>query len=128
MLAGGRVFGVGVCVWKEYYLLMMKELLNPSYGMFRYFEESRLLWFSSDCLEQPSEYEMIGVLVGVAIYNSIIVDLQMPTALYKKLKGDPVTLDDLKDLQPALAQGLQAMLEFDGGRCRGFRTNFRTYI
>jgi hypothetical protein len=111
-------------VRKEYYLLMMKELLNPSYGMFRYFEESRLLWFSSDCLEQPSEYEMIGVLVGVAIYNSIIVDLQMPTALYKKLKGDPVTLDDLKDLQPALAQGLQAMLEFDGDVAEVFGQTF----
>lgn len=34
-------------VRKEFFLLIMKELLDPKYGMFRYYEESRLIWFSN---------------------------------------------------------------------------------
>jgi hypothetical protein len=34
-------------VRKEFFLLIMRELLDPKYGMFRYHEESRLIWFSN---------------------------------------------------------------------------------
>lgn len=37
-------------VRKEFFLLIMKELLDPKYGMFRYYEESRLIWFSNKVL------------------------------------------------------------------------------
>jgi hypothetical protein len=60
--------------------IMMKQLLNPSFGMFKYFESSRLLWFNSDSFEAHTEFEMIGILLGVAIYNSVIIDFQMPKA------------------------------------------------
>ncbi|XP_054238554.1 probable E3 ubiquitin-protein ligase HERC4 isoform X5 [Indicator indicator] len=33
-------------VRKEFFLLIMRELLDPKYGMFRCYEESRLIWFS----------------------------------------------------------------------------------
>lgn len=34
-------------VRKEFFLLIMRELLDPKYGMFRYYEESRLIWFAN---------------------------------------------------------------------------------
>lgn len=37
-------------VRKEFFLLIMKELMDPKYGMFRYYEESRLIWFSNKVL------------------------------------------------------------------------------
>lgn len=40
-------------VRKEFFLLIMKELLDPKYGMFRYYEESRLIWFSHKVFESP---------------------------------------------------------------------------
>lgn len=33
-------------VTKEFFLLLLKELLNPIYGMFTYYQDSNLLWFS----------------------------------------------------------------------------------
>jgi hypothetical protein len=101
-------------VRKEYYMLMMKQLLDPGYAMFKYFEESRMIWFHPDGLVDEPEYEMIGLLTGIAIYNDIVVDLPMPSALFKKLKNENVTLKDLALLQPALANGLQQLLDFDG--------------
>ena len=111
-------------VRKEYFMLMTKDLLDPNYGMFKYYEESRMLWFDPDCLEQPSEYELIGVLVGIAIYNAVLMDLHMPTALYKKLKGEKCSLSDLSELQPGLANGLRQLLEFDGDVAETFGQNF----
>eukprot|EP01041_Mallomonas_annulata_P010022 gene10022-20866_t len=65
-------------VRKEYYQVMMKKMLDPNFGMFKYYEESRQLWFNSDCLETVQEFELVGILLGIAIYNSIIIDLPMP--------------------------------------------------
>jgi hypothetical protein len=59
----------------------MRELLDPNFGMFKYYPESRLLWFNSTSLETMKEFELIGILLGVAIYNSIIVDFTMPKVL-----------------------------------------------
>lgn len=33
-------------LFKEFFLLVMRDLLNPVYGMFRCYSESRMLWFS----------------------------------------------------------------------------------
>lgn len=38
---------------KEFFLLIMRELLDPKYGMFRYYEDSRLIWFS-DKVKSPA--------------------------------------------------------------------------
>ena len=33
-------------VTKEFFLLLLKELMDPVYGMFTHYPESNLLWFS----------------------------------------------------------------------------------
>lgn len=43
---------------------------------------------------------MIGIVCGLAIYNSTVVDLHFPLVLYKKLLDVPPVLDDLKVLSP----------------------------
>jgi ubiquitin-protein ligase E3 A len=47
-------------------------------------------------------------------YNAILLDLNMPSALFKKLRGEALGLDDLKQLQPDLARGLEALLAHEG--------------
>lgn len=49
-------------------------------------------------LVSGQEFELIGLLLGVAIYNSIIVDLPMPGLVYKKLKS-PVRASTVDDLE-----------------------------
>lgn len=99
-------------VRKEFYQIVTKQLLDPGFGMFKHYEESRCLWFNSDSLESSQGFELIGTLVGVAIYNSVIIDLNMPRVVYKKMKGkEAPTLEDLASLQPSLAAGLQKLLD-----------------
>ncbi|NWI84833.1 HERC4 ligase, partial [Pitta sordida] len=99
-------------VRKEFFLLIMRELLDPKYGMFRYYEESRLIWFSDKTFEDSDLFHLIGVVCGLAIYNFTIVDLHFPLALYKKLLNKKPSLDDLKELMPDVGRGMQQLLEY----------------
>ncbi|KAM7047745.1 putative E3 ubiquitin-protein ligase HERC4 isoform 3-T5 [Acridotheres tristis] len=97
-------------VRKEFFLLIMRELLDPKYGMFRYYEESRLIWFSDKTFEDSDLFHLIGVVCGLAIYNFTIVDLHFPLALYKKLLNKKPSLDDLKELMPDVGRSLWKIL------------------
>lgn len=99
-------------VRKEFFLLIMKELLDPKYGMFRYYEESRLIWFSNKTFEDIDLFNLIGVICGLAIYNLTIVELNFPLALYKKLLKKKPTLEDLKELMPDVGRSLQQLLDY----------------
>uniref|UniRef100_A0A8C0BAA4 HECT and RLD domain containing E3 ubiquitin protein ligase 4 n=1 Tax=Buteo japonicus TaxID=224669 RepID=A0A8C0BAA4_9AVES len=99
-------------VRKEFFLLIMRELLDPKYGMFRYYEESRLIWFSDKTFEDSDLFHLIGVVCGLAIYNFTIVDLHFPLALYKKLLNKKPSLDDLKELMPDVGRGMQQLLDY----------------
>ena len=59
-------------------------------------------------------FTLIGVLCGLAIYNAIIIDLKFPLGLFKKLLRQPVTLDDLTELDPTLGRSLQDLLDYGG--------------
>ena len=49
-------------------------------------------------------YQLIGVLCGLAIYNGIIININLPLALYKKLLRRPLALCDLTEIQPAVGR------------------------
>uniref|UniRef100_A0A672YT47 HECT domain-containing protein n=1 Tax=Sphaeramia orbicularis TaxID=375764 RepID=A0A672YT47_9TELE len=91
-------------VTKEFFLLLLKELMDPVYGMFTHYKESNLLWFSDKCFVEQNWFHLIGIICGLAIYNSTVVDLHFPLALYKKLLDVQPTLDDFKELSPTEAR------------------------
>ncbi|KAL0964222.1 hypothetical protein UPYG_G00321040 [Umbra pygmaea] len=99
-------------VRKEFFLLIMRELLDPKYGMFRYYEESRLIWFANKTFEEIDLFHLIGSICGLAIYNLTIVELHFPVALYKKLLKRHPTLEDLKELMPDVGRSLQQLLDY----------------
>ena len=35
-----------ICFLQEYFLLLMREILDPKYGMFKIIEENHLIWFN----------------------------------------------------------------------------------
>ncbi|XP_072351445.1 probable E3 ubiquitin-protein ligase HERC3 [Scyliorhinus torazame] len=101
-------------VTKEFFLLLLKELLDPKYGMFTYYEQSRLLWFSEKTFVELNWFHLIGILCGLAIYNFTVVDLHFPLVLYKKLLNVKPTLEDLKELSPTEGRSLQELLDYPG--------------
>ena len=41
---------------KEFFQLISHDLLNPQYGMFKEYSESRLIWFNDDPLVRCSTF------------------------------------------------------------------------
>ena len=103
-------------VRKEFFLLLLKELLDPKYGMFKSYEETRTIWFDPKSFEEDSMFYLIGITCGLAIYNHTIINLPFPLALYKKLLGTKKKLgiEDLAQLSPSTAKGLKDLLEYEG--------------
>ncbi|XP_039273158.2 putative E3 ubiquitin-protein ligase HERC4 [Styela clava] len=99
-------------VRKEFFMLILQEVLNPKYGMFRHYKDSNLIWFTDYEIETDETYLLIGTICGLAIYNSTIIDLNFPLALYKKLLGFQPTLADLSELEPMVGSGMQQLLNF----------------
>ena len=77
------------------------QIFDVSYGMFTYDEDARLYWFNRSALENEREFELIGIILGAAIYNGVILDARFPHVVYKKSAGQPVGLNDLKQGLPA---------------------------
>eukprot|EP00164_Ancoracysta_twista_P004501 GFYU01006067.1.p1 GENE.GFYU01006067.1~~GFYU01006067.1.p1 ORF type:complete len:841 (-),score=152.56 GFYU01006067.1:99-2621(-) len=117
-------------VQKEFFQLIVRELFDPKYGMFTYDEETRTYWFSCSSPDEE-EFKLIGIILGLAIYNGVILDLHFPHVVYKKLMGQRPTLDDLKVAQPSLGRGLQQLLYYDGDVedtfCRTFTVDQEIY-
>ena len=55
--------------------------------MFSYSSESRLCWFAGGTFEPEASFVVIGLLLGLALYNTTILDLHFPLAFYKLLLG-----------------------------------------
>ena len=99
-------------------------------GLFLYDEDSRYCYFNPFCFESSEQFFLVGILLGLAIYNSTILDIALPPFAFKKLlaaapptNGPRISasrsnfksrLDDLAEYRPALAKGLRALLEYDG--------------
>ncbi|RMD44638.1 hypothetical protein DV735_g589, partial [Chaetothyriales sp. CBS 134920] len=116
---------------KEWFLLLTREIFDPHYGLFVYDEDSHYCYFNPFCFESSEQFFLVGVLLGLAIYNSAILDVAFPPFLFKKLlasappsTGDKLTstprishsytLEDLAEYRPRLAKGLRQLLEFEG--------------
>jgi len=57
---------------------------------------------------------LLGLVLGLAIYNRVLLDFPLPLALYKKLLGQQVGLRDLEEMQPMLGRSLRQLLHYDG--------------
>ena len=102
-------------VRKEFFQLLVTQLFDAAYGMFTADEETRTFHFNPLSLESSLEFELIGIVLGLALYNSIILDVRFPFAVYKKLLGQPVGFSDLLQYNPALARGLKKLEADESG-------------
>lgn len=98
--------------------------------MFLYDEDSHYCYFNPNSLEPSEQFFLVGVVLGLAIYNSTILDVALPPFLFRKLilaappptttslptsqPRQPMTytLDDLAEYRPALARGLRQLLDY----------------
>ena len=126
---------------KEFCSLAVKELLLNK-RLFEVEPESNLVWFapplflsSSDGHEERVSkatihsdlFEICGMLIGVAMYNGVYIDLKFPSAFYRYLTAQPSgnpTLTDLAELRPTLAKSLKDLSEMNETELAAVDQNF----
>lgn len=115
------------------------------FGMFLHDPDSNLCWFNPAAVGMEEDFWMVGVIVGLAVYNEATLDVPLPLvspqrriaflpqltifptqAAYKKLASEALTLRDLAQIQPALARGLQQLLDYNEGDVEG--TFLRSFV
>ncbi|KAH8678014.1 hypothetical protein BX600DRAFT_451257 [Xylariales sp. PMI_506] len=116
---------------KEWFLLLVREVFNPDHGLFVFDEDSQYCYFNPHTFETSDQYFLVGVVLGLAIYNSTILDVALPPFAFRKLlaaaplsaagsnsthqrSAMTYTLDDLAEYRPRLAHGLRQLLDYDG--------------
>ena len=115
--------------------------------MFTYDEDSQFCYFNSNSFETTDQFFLVGVVLGLAIYNSTILDVAFPPFAFRKLlaagpapapgatsHAKPTmtySLEDLAEYRPALASGLRQLLEYEGDVestfCRDFVADIDRY-
>lgn len=103
-------------VQQEFFCVLMAEALDPSYGMFTMDSRHRISWFRPCPLEPLYKYELIGLLMSIAVYNGLTLPINFPIAFYRKLLGNKVKhLDHIRDGWPELTSGLESLLSWADG-------------
>ncbi|XP_025409259.1 ubiquitin-protein ligase E3A isoform X3 [Sipha flava] len=103
-------------VSKEFFHLIVEELFNPDYGMFVIIDSENgnpTYWFNSFSFETAAQYSLIGLIVGLAIYNNVILNINFPMVVYRKLLGKQCTFNDLQDWNQELYNGLKNLLDYE---------------
>ncbi|XP_048826786.1 probable E3 ubiquitin-protein ligase HERC3 isoform X2 [Brienomyrus brachyistius] len=98
-------------VSQEFFSILGREFHSMRPHMFEFFEDSRLVWFTSEVQCDPDLFLWLGVLCGMALYNFCIINFHFPLVLFKKLLSHKPTLKDLEDLSPVEARSLNEVLK-----------------
>ncbi|RTE78221.1 hypothetical protein BHE90_007316 [Fusarium euwallaceae] len=101
-------------VQQEFFRLAIAECLDPAYGAFTVDDRTRMVWFAPGSLTEDWKYELVGLLMSLALFNGLTLPITFPRALYRKLLGKSVSeLHHIADGWPELASGLTTLLEWD---------------
>ena len=68
--------------------------------MFILNQETQTFWFNPTSFESGGQFSLVGIVLGLAIYNNVILDLHFPPVMYKKLCGKPGSFHDLQHWNP----------------------------
>jgi ubiquitin-protein ligase E3 A len=102
-------------VQKEYFQLIISKLLDVSYGLFVYDDQTRYNWFNSDSINSDVYFELVGILIGLAVYNGVMLGFSFPQIFYKKILDEKVGFDDFIQAFPQLGKGLEQLLLWEDG-------------
>lgn len=101
-------------VSKEFFQLIVEEIFNPDFGMFVQQDATHTVWFNSSSFENEAQFTLIGIVLGLAIYNNIILAVNFPMVVYRKLMGLRGSFADLQDWNPTIYNSLCEMLDYEG--------------
>ena len=92
--------------------------------------QTQLHWFRPSPIEMDLEFELVGIMIGLAIYNSHILEFQFPNVLFKRLMANPppLGLEDLKEMHPDVYSSLSKLGSMEEAELSGMGLTFQADV
>jgi len=109
-------------VTREFFNLAIREFVSKKMclgvsgaaGDKLFFTRTSVTEDLSSVNEVVSDEYMLGVIVGLACYNGVLVNLPLIDIVYKLFNGGQPSLDDLRSADPELAKNISMIATYSG--------------
>ncbi|CAK90602.1 unnamed protein product (macronuclear) [Paramecium tetraurelia] len=98
---------------REFFSILTQKLFDVQFTMFVTRNNNTVLWFNKHHMEMPIKYELIGMLLGLALYNQVLLDVSFPQLVFKKLMNETVQFEDLKELDLDTYKALNLLSQYE---------------
>lgn len=103
-------------VSREFFYLLFNNFFSEESDLFAENETGGIFWFNMKRKSKNFvDYKYVGIIVGLALSNAIILPVRFPIVLYKKLYDVQLTFHDYSELFPESAQSLLTLKETFNG-------------
>jgi len=95
-------------VFKEFLESVVRESVAADKGLFLSTTDNKLYPAPTASLtrEQLNLIEFVGMMIGKALWEGILLELPLASFFLKKIRGAPTGVDDLPSLDPEMAKNL----------------------
>lgn len=101
---------------REWYSALSREMFNPDYALFVLaangvsFQPNSRSYVNSEHLDF---FRFVGKIIGKALVDGVNLEVHFTRSFYKHILGQPVTVQDMEDLDPEIYKSLQQLLSID---------------
>ncbi|TID15756.1 hypothetical protein CANINC_004285 [Pichia inconspicua] len=108
---------------KEWFSLIINDIFDPRRGLIDYDNEMGFANLSSNSHHFRLLY-LLGEIIGMAISNSIILNIRFPTVMYKKLLGHKTEFKDLYEMEPTIFNNLKKLSKMSDTEIKQLQLTF----
>ena len=68
---------------QEFFQLIFRDLFDAGYGMFVLDNDTRTYWLRASDIDMRTEFQLVGTMLALAVYNAHTLDVAFPMALWR---------------------------------------------
>jgi len=109
----------------EFFQLVLAEAFEPDRGIFIQNEESKMYYIRPNIVQPRWNMEMLGLLMGLAVYNGVTLPVNFPLIMYKHFLDGAAPVETthntesalkwIEDGWPDLHRSFQELLAWENG-------------
>lgn len=100
---------------REFFRLLSARVFTADCGLFdaSVAQCARVLWFDKGSSCDSTDFWLAGVILGLVVYNNMPgLDVRFPSIVFKKIKDEPLGLEDLRQMHPDTYLSLRSLLQW----------------
>eukprot|EP00929_Paragymnodinium_shiwhaense_P090975 TRINITY_DN51036_c0_g1_i1.p1 TRINITY_DN51036_c0_g1~~TRINITY_DN51036_c0_g1_i1.p1 ORF type:complete len:1380 (-),score=249.71 TRINITY_DN51036_c0_g1_i1:80-4219(-) len=101
---------------REFFRLLSARVFTADSGLFdpSVAANARVLWFDRASSCESTDFWLAGVILGLVVYNNMPgLDVRFPAVVFKKIKDEPLGLEDLRQVHPDTYLSLRSLLNWE---------------